>query len=720
MRCPFCNSELEDGSRFCGECGKSIPEPTEQKNEQQKPETQQAEVQQPEVQQAEVQQPEVKQPESIYCPQCGKQLAAGSLFCDGCGCNLGAPAGNGAVVTPVPQKEKKKIIPWVIAGVVAVCVVALIGGIAIFAGGVHKSETKIDYSMYVKEKELFYSNLKRKPATQVTENLVEDNNISNYEIQYAGRQLSEYFILTENGKYLFYPDKIDLSDDGFTIYWKELSKLNGQGTKIDSDIQVYAVSDNGAYVAYLKSGDSLYLYDVKKAEKEKISGDVKAFAVSDDGKQVIYVNDEGTLYQWTKGKDKEKIDSEINRVVNISDDFTTLYYLKEDNLYKKENKKDREKIASDVSSVLQVYDSGAIYYLTKAEDELSLDMFITDDMADQDAKMQDPGWGASSEEWEAYYEKGERDYIREQMEDYTPYANIYTLCYYDGKKTTEVSDGYINLKSYGTSEVVFFEVFNTEDINKVKLSKIVEEGLYWYDIPSSVIDDSKTYAVARKGELILIDIEDAYNIKMNSDGTKFLYIDDYNPEKSRGDLCMVSLSKGKLSDADRIDSDVYSENFRFMGDSYLYYMDVNNGHGDLYIDGENVAYDASVGYISSSANGEIYYYVDYDYKDESGTLYHYAKGKSVKVADDVYDYLLMGDDRILLLSNYSTNRYKGELYLFAKNKLNMLDDDVVCFIRPGSSSKGNIYSYWRSTDGYGSGYGNSGYDMSAPAAGSSR
>lgn len=709
IRCPYCNNELEDGARFCGECGNPLPEPAKQEVPQvevQPAGVPQTEAQKPEIPQVAAPQVQTAQSKSIYCPKCGKQLSEGTLFCDSCGFNLGASSGAAPAGTsaPAPQKDNKKKFPVAVVGIVAACAVVLIVGIVLFTMISRNSDQKTDYAMYIKERELFYSNLGKKPSTQVTEDLLEDSDISNYDINSARITLSEYFILSDDGKYLFYPDKIDTSDDGFTIYWKKISNLSGEGTKIDSDIQDYEVSDNAAYVTYLKSGDSLYSYDVKKAEKEKIAGDVEGFAASENGKQVIYINDEGTLYLWTMGGNKEKIDSDISKVVYISDDFKTMYYLKEENLYKKENKKDREKVASDVSRVIKVYDSGSIYYLTEAEEDISMDMFITDDMAETDANMQQPDyWSLSNEEyqraWEEYNAKEQRDYLREEIADYSPYVNIGTLCYYDGKDATEVISGFTNSYSYSTAadaEAILFCVLDLDDISKVKMSKITEEDMYWYDIVDIVeeaIDNSIMYAMVQKGEVVSLDLEDIYNLRMNSDGTKIMYIEDYDPEKMEGDLRMASIKNGRMSDPEKIDTDVYSEVFGFINDSdsYLYYTDVKDRHGDLYIDGQSVAYDAYV-YSGGGRSGVYYYYTDYDTEDGEGTLYYYEKGKPVKVADDVYDYYLMGDKEVMYLSNYSTSRYKGELYLFSKKKTNMLDDDVVCFLRPNSSSTRNIYS----------------------------
>lgn len=551
----------------------------------------------------------------------------------------------------------------------------MIAGVCVFVLTYNKGAgSKTDYAMYIKEKELFYSNLKQKTPSQVTEKLVDEADVTNSDFRY-GYNLSSYIVTSEDGKLLFFPDEISEDDDGVTLYYNKLSKLDGDATKIDSDVYGYVVSDNAAYVTYIKGEDTLYSYNLKKADKEKIAGDVEGFAASEDGKQVYYVNDEGTLYLWTMGKDKEKIDSDIYSVSYISDDFKTVYYIKEDNLYKRELKKEREKLASDVSSVVKVYDSGSMYYLKETEEEVSMDLFVTDDMEGEDYV-----------------------FLRDIMEDYTPDVNIAVLCYYDGKKETELSGVFSGTNYFASdAETVIFSMIDLEAIEKVKLSKVIEKDLSFYEVIDEAVQEATSYCLAQQGEVTVMDVEDLYSLRIDSDGERILYLTDYDSEEEEGDLYMMTVKNGKLSDAELVESDVYSRSFGFVGNSYKYYIDVKDYEGDLYIDDKAVAYDV---YVSSdtSDSGVYYYYTDYDREKSRGTLNSYEKGKSARVAEDVYDFYTIGDKRVLILSNYSTSKYKGELYLYAGNKLKAIDDDVVCILRSYSYNAKGIYNYRGSRD----------------------
>lgn len=72
----------------------------------------------------------------------------------------------------------------------------------------------------------------------------------------------------------------------------------------------------------------------------------------------------------------------------------------------------------------------------------------------------------------------------------------------------------------------------------------------------------------------------------------------------------------------------------------------------------------------------------------------YQNGESVKIADDVHDYSVMADGRILYLYDYSLNYSKGELHIWENGETRKIDDDVVCVI-PVYETKYRGYNYGR-------------------------
>ena len=65
----------------------------------------------------------------------------------------------------------------------------------------------------------------------------------------------------------------------------------------------------------------------------------------------------------------------------------------------------------------------------------------------------------------------------------------------------------------------------------------------------------------------------------------------------------------------------------------------------------------------------------------------------MKIADDVHHYDVLGGGRVLLLNDYSMDKYKGQLCLYSGRKLETLDDDVVCVLQQ-TGQYVSLYGYW--------------------------
>lgn len=234
--CPKCNAELEDDTKFCGNCGSPIYE-------------------------------------TIFCPNCGEQTSSEFAFCEHCG----AAVGGQPAVTPAAAASaaKKKVSPTLLIAAVAGCAaIALLVMVVpkLFSGG--KSENV--YSLYMKDREIFYNDLKKKTTPlQMTSQLIDadKNQYSNKNLADSSSTLGRYIHMSQDGKLLFFPDKISTSSGGFNLYYKEIHKSKAEAVKIDSDIVSYTVNDAATIVTYLKDGN-LYQYKIAKDTKDKIAGNI--------------------------------------------------------------------------------------------------------------------------------------------------------------------------------------------------------------------------------------------------------------------------------------------------------------------------------------------------------------------------------------------------------------------------------------------------------------
>lgn len=706
ITCPKCNKELSDGTKFCDSCGAQIFE-------------------------------------TIFCPNCGKQTSTEFAFCQSCGASITeTPAEEQPAAAPVKKKKlPKKAIMFGGIGVAVVAVLILV--ISLFSGGGGKGEN--NYALYLKDSEIFFTDLKKdSEAWQLTSRLVDTDDVDDEDLADAGYPLGLYTYMSEDGKYIFFPDKIDDDDDGFNLYYREVAKPDAEAVKIDSDVQSYTVNDSATLVTYLKGEEgNLYQYKIGEDSKDKIASEVRGFEVSDDSKKIGYINSENSIYLKYADKEKEKIASDVSTLEYVTEDFTTVYYIKDGSLYKQVEGADKVKIASDVYDVIKIYDSGEIYYLTSEAEEISLMDYVTDDMKDADASIAEPeypdfpdypdypawwdydtdaeydaaydAYEEAYEAWEAecdrmeteYYEardaywaKENRDELRADLEEETLEQSSYSLCFYNGTEATVITDAFVGDYYYSDytyaseAPVIIYEVYNQSSLEKVKLSEV--ESIYDIEnmVEAALFSSSERY-IAVKGTATVVEQEkEATNFRINSAGTEVYYIDDIPNEKNYGELYRISIADGVVGKAEVYDSDVYTGYCYFVNETDLkYFKDYKDGKGELYINKNKIDYDVEIYNVEVHSDlGKVFYFTDWNDEKDYGTLKVYDGKESVKIADDVHSFSVTPDGRVLYLYDYSLNYYKGELHEWSNGETRKIDDDVVCVL-PILYNKYRGYTY---------------------------
>ena len=313
MFCPYCKKEIEDDSLFCSFCGSKIEITTERDKifSEKHPNYD-----------------EQKSTEFASTLRCGASKAEKSV--EEPVTVLDAPE------TPKAKKQlpKKEVMFGAIgAAVIAVLIIA----ISLFSG-IGKSKDNVVF--YVKEQEIFVSDLKKgSKAWQLTSRLIgEESPISSsYEdVRYASDVLGASTCVSEDGKYIFFPDKNDDDDYyGLKLYYREVDKPEEEAIKIDSEVWDYTVNTSATLVTYIKGEEgNLYQYKIGEDSKYKIASGVIDYWVSDDANKICYLNDDSSLYLKYTDKDKEKIAREVSSVEYLNDEITTIYYIKNDSLYK--------------------------------------------------------------------------------------------------------------------------------------------------------------------------------------------------------------------------------------------------------------------------------------------------------------------------------------------------------------------------------------------------
>lgn len=604
----------------------------------------------------------------------------------------------------------------IIIGVAAVVLIAaLIAVIVLFAKSADKQSV-----LYIKDSELNLTYLSEdsKPF-EITSRLMNESLRDTWDHETAA-VLSALMHYSEKSNLLFYPDRLSDTDEeyGLSLYFRDLSKgEEDSGTRIDTDMWLdpfYQVNDSGNKIFYLKGeARNLYVHDMQN--REKLAGDVEQFYVNPAGNEIVYLKEDGGLYYRHLDKEDEKIDNSANSV-QISSDFKSIHYIKNDSVYVYTVGGDKEKLISSARAIGAVLPDGAFYFTKQEDREIGLIDYVIDDLASEDANNPEPmmedfqyevervdWWGdtyytmdidydAYSDAIDVYYEKEERNNLREELRNDTVQRSSSTLYYYDGKEEVALSDNISEIiLNSPTSAFIMYRKYIQSDVPKVNLSEITST-----DAVRDLIDASRTWSddiyTAFKGEEASLEQEEAVSFALNSSGSKLYFIDEYSYEDDYGTLVSVDISGSKLGEVVKVDDDVAKYRFRPGSDTILYYKDINDSdsYGDLYMDGKLIDSDVSLyvdHVVGLSDSSNLVYLVDFDEDYGYGTLKLYDGKTKVKIADDVSNFDVLADNSVLYIADYDADRIIGDLYIYdGSEKSRRIDTDVSGMISSGPES----------------------------------
>ena len=668
------------------------------------------------------------------CNKCKKELRDDAQLCDNCG----SVVAENKADSDVKQTPKKKslLVPVLIAlGALLLFVTAGVFFIIKSKPSVEEdTEWIVKKDLYIKDDEIFLLDMSGKEATQLTSRLDIDRehmNTSIYSLDY-GKVVS--WDITKDNKRIFFPDKFE--EGNYSLYYKDIEKLGKEAVKIDSDLSdesIYFVSDDGNIVTYFEGDDNnLCQYDIKKKKKTKIDSNIEDtwynIYVENNGEGVYYIKSGGDLYFKKAGKDKEKIDSDVEeilryRLVYSKKETSSVLYLKDGKVYKKEEGKEKEKLASDVEEVRKSYAKQKSFYYTKEKKESTkvLMDYVEDDMEKKDAEMEEPKEApkypsnsdySSTEEYnkalEAYNEtnqeynkalaeykdKEKRDKLRKELSEETYESNVSELYYFDGKEEKKLSDNLYKIESLALEEPVI--VFNTrkkDDNDKIKLSEITDP--YYV---RNILDeyDKGEFVIAVGDKLMNIEEDNINSFKLSATGDRVYFFKNINQDKQYGDLYEIEIKNGKLSQPKLYDKKVnIAHVYLYKNNDLVYFKDYEGEKATLYINQKEIDDDVYTRSVSLRYNNskEVYYYKDYNFRKEKGSLMFYNGSEAKLIEDDVHDFKIRYDGSILYLCNYSLKKLEGDLKLYINGKSRLMDEDVIAIIKRFNYVETLIYGY---------------------------
>lgn len=638
---------------------------------------------------------------SVYCEKCGEKLDPLMEFCPNCGQKIIDNTYN------INQEKagnfnKKRFFAGALATVLAV-------GAAIGISSIVTNNINNKYIFYTKEDgQIYFRDVSKDESYQIS--------VSNDEevALFYPENIEKDIIVSENGKYIFFPESKRANDNEFLLCSIEADNPNDSLISIGSvyENSKICVNEAGGIVTYLDD-NTLYQYNMK--EKKAIDDYVNEFFVSQDCKKIFYLTGGGELYGWKDNSGSSIIDSDVDWILKTNEDLTEIYYIKGNDvyLYSDESLSCRNIINNCDNHNIWIADDDNIFFMrTNKKQNLMLD-FVNDDMADTDSAVLDypdrptrvyrsdfeteEQYQDAKEKYEEelniyntavddYVEKINRDILREKMaETYFTYITYDIYHYFDGVETliaenigTELNymEPYYMAKDAPVCAFLGYDLPDN-DCKIVNLSEISSTSDFNTKFENLLLEYRVCYLVTNTNYK---KIKDVSFFDINSLGTiAYFGVNNQNyKEENYVDLYRINIDDGYINDPI-----LYKEKISY-GRGFL-------SNGDYIYQGEDeITYinDISLGQyaqeiIMSNDNKSIYYLSDYQQERfgtghwlRYGTLNFMKNNEIQTIARDILDFEVINGEEVVYLQFNDNNIGVGTLYYKNNGEIEVLDNNV--------------------------------------------
>ncbi len=622
MRCSQCGTENKEGSVFCKECGSKLTAASAPAG-------------------------------PVFCPNCGKKFENGEMFCDECGTNLDVQADR-----PAPEKKSGKSKKLVLAAVVVAAAAAVVfAGGSFVLGNMGGSKEKVESNLvYFTDDGIMLANLKSKKEPA----LVTDSYCKGKEYRESFRGLFNTYMLTKDGKYLYYFE--DYDGETFKLYRVPVKKVGKKdaGVEIDTRVQDFEILDNGN-ILYRKK-DDLYLYSGKK-ESTKIASDVmNGYDVDDDCKYVCWGENDDVGYTYylqdlAMKNDKVRLAREAESFYKSSD-LTRFYALSDGKLELIDAKGEATRIDRDVTG-LGYYSStdGWMYYTKGEEVEIPYSELIYDDKKDM------------------------KSYEKENLEENDFTYTKEQLYYYKDGKSELVCDDYMEKTAINKG---MYLVMKGGDISEVQLKWSDVKYSSWDSAIREELEAEPVQVLYKDGKQIaeFDDLVNPINFVVASDASKMYFLDKDHEEED-GVVYEVALTGKNAGERKTVFEDAYESKLVGLTKDGLYSLRdlTDEGEGDLYLNDKKVATDIFEATVIDGDTGLTAVQSDYYSKDETFAVSLMKNGKPGDAIEEVNGAEAAKDGTIVCIRNYSESSGDGELVYFDGRKLKEIDDSATGFVR---------------------------------------
>lgn len=523
-----------------------------------------------------------------------------------------------------------------------------------------------------------------------------DNNLYIYDLENdtyvaaegisAGGQYNQYYsawgtTFNEDGSGLYYSTNVR-TDGTFDLYYKGVN-ADSEGVLVGEAVADYMPTKDGAAAIFVKTtaDGAADLYQFVNGTSTLVESNILpesgSYAISNDGSFVMYrkSGDNGTaLYAKGTAEGEEAVCIHENAATAMmTSDTDEIYFAGAEGegyaAFVYAYGTEPVKIMDEVT-YLEVMPNGKdVLLMGPTEGLVTYDSIIEDDLEESDALL-------TEADGDAYQAKLQRDAIRTAMEGGEGFEPVLQKVYmYSNGKLTEVAAGTISAVSV-KNDRPYAVCYAAGDMEKMPISQLgsledAEQGYYMtlmYTEPKILVVNATGGSWQLEGRNI-----SPANVFLSDDGTMVGY---YETDTLTG-ATMLNIAKLGAEPSFTMEN-VEAADFLGTTHDVAYFKDYENGLGTMGVwnGGDPVEVESVGGVHFAVDQNAVYYINNIDQQNGNGDLHVIANGEDTFIDTGVYSMQYKYNGKLAYLKNYDYTANKGDLYYYDGNESKEIDTGI--------------------------------------------
>ena len=523
-----------------------------------------------------------------------------------------------------------------------------------------------------------------------------DNNLYIYDLENdtyvaaegisAGGQYNQYYsawgtTFNEDGSGLYYSTNVR-TDGTFDLYYKGVN-ADSEGVLVGEAVADYMPTKDGAAAIFVKTtaDGAADLYQFVNGTSTLVESNILpesgSYAISNDGSFVMYrkSGDNGTaLYAKGTAEGEEAVCIHENAATAMmTSDTGEIYFAGAEGegyaAFVYAYGTEPVKIMDEVT-YLEVMPNGKdVLLMGPTEGLVTYDSIIEDDLEESDALL-------TEADGDAYQAKLQRDAIRTAMEGGEGFEPVLQKVYmYSNGKLTEVAAGTISAVSV-ENDRPYAVCYAAGDMEKMPISQLgsledAEQGYYMtlmYTEPKILVVNATGGSWQLEGRNI-----SPANVFLSDDGTMVGY---YETDTLTG-ATMLNIAKLGAEPSFTMEN-VEAADFLGTTHDVAYFKDYENGLGTMGVwnGGDPVEVESVGGVHFAVDQNAVYYINNIDQQNGNGDLHVMANGEDTLIDSGVYSMQYKYNGRLAYLKNYDYTANRGDLYYYDGKESKEIDTGI--------------------------------------------